>query len=435
MQMPDLKTFVSDRRYAAALGLGISSGLPLPLVYSVQAAWLKDVEVPISTIGLLSEMSIAYKLKFLWAPFLERYELPVLGAWLGRRRGWILLMQFAAAVALGCIAFGNPAHSLTWTIVFSVALGFAASTQDIVIDDWRINAMPAEKMSVITSVLEIGWRVGNLISAAGALYMAQFYGWRAAYLAMAVAMMPGIIATMIAPEPDVASPPSDGQGFVALVVTPIKDLVGRLGSMAWPILLLVAGFRMPGYIAMAMATPLFKTLDYSNADIATVTKLFGFGTGIAATMFAAFLVPRIGLMATLLIGTVAGSSSHLALAWLAVHGGGGHDFWAFAIAVSIDSFAYAFASYVLIMYMSTLTVAKRAGSQFALLSSVVAIPGSMLAAVSGFAVESVGFTWFFVGTSLIGLPVAILCLYVWSVDARVRRASASQPGSGATAST
>jgi PAT family beta-lactamase induction signal transducer AmpG len=184
---------------------------------------------------------------------------------------------------------------------------------------------------------------------------------------------------------------------------------------------MVAGFRMPGYVSNAMAVPLFKALHYSNTDIATVTKLFGFGVGIAGTFVASYVVPRTGTMASLLAGTVFASASHLALAYLAIHGDhGGGEFWLFATAVSIDSFAYAFASIVLITYMSSLTSARHAASQYALLTSLCALPGSVLAGGSGFLIERLGFEWFFVATSLIGVPVAVLCWHVMRLQRRTR---------------
>lgn len=410
-----LRGLAGDRRIAAMLGLGFSSGIPFLLVYVTQSAWLSEAKVPIGILGLLSELTLAYKFKFLWAPFLDRYDAPVFGRWLGRRRGWIIVTQIGVILALTGIAFGDPAHWLAWTIVFSLALGFAGATQDVVIDGWRINVASAERQSLMSSWAEIGWRMGNLVAGAGALYLADAYGWRAAYLCMAVAMAPGLVAALLAPEPDSdrSGAPSHA-GFVETIVAPIRDLIGRLGPMAVPVLLMVAGFRMPGYVSSAMAMPLFKSLHYSNADIATVTKLFGFGVALGGTFLASYIVPRIGIMASLVAGTVFGSASHLSLAYLALHGGdGGGAFWTFAATVSIDSFAYAFASIVLITYMSSLTVTEHAASQYALLTSLCALPGSLLAGASGFVIEATGFVWFFVATSVIGLPVALLCWYVW----------------------
>ena len=417
-----LRHLLSDRRIATMLGLGFSSGIPFLLVYVTQSAWLSEARVPVGILGLMSEMTLAYKFKFVWAPFLDRYDAPVFSRLLGRRRGWIIVSQIAVMLTLAGVAFGDPAHWLAWTIVFSLALGFAGATQDVVIDGWRITVAPADRQALMSSWAEIGWRLGNLAAGAGALYLADGFGWRAAYLCMAALMAPGMIAALLAPEPESdKTVRSERPAFVATITEPIKELITRLGPLAIPVLVMVAGFRMPGYVSSAMAFPLFKSLHYSNTDIATVTKLFGFGVALGGTFLASYVVPRIGMMASLLVGTVFASASHLSLAYLAVHGDhGGGEFWTFAVAVSIDSFAYAFASIVLITYMSSLTATKHAASQYALLTSLCALPGSLLAGASGFIIESLGFEWFFVATSLIGLPVAVSVWYVQRLQERTR---------------
>jgi MFS transporter, PAT family, beta-lactamase induction signal transducer AmpG len=408
---------LADRRYAAMLGLGFSAGIPFLLVYVTQSAWLSEAKVPIETIGLMSELTIAYKFKFVWAPFLDKYDAPIFSALLGRRRGWIIVSQLAIMLALAGVAFGDPAHWMGYTVAFSLALGVAGATQDVTIDGWRITSVPVDKQSVMTAISEMGYRVGTLAAGAGALLLADRYGWRSAYLCMAALMTVGAISAFVAPEPksDITAS-QEHPGFVATVVAPIKEMVTRLGPLALPILLMIAGFRMPGYISSAMAFPLFKSLDYSDTDIATVTKLFGFWVALGATFFSAYIIRRIGLMPSLLLGTVAGSASHLSLAWLSASGGG---FWIFAVAVSIEGFAYAFAQVVLINYMSSLTATELAASQYALLTSLCAFPGSLLAGTSGFIIARTGFTMFFVLTSLIGIPVAALCWYVSRLHADV----------------
>jgi PAT family beta-lactamase induction signal transducer AmpG len=409
---------MADRRYAAMLGLGFSAGIPYLLVYSTQSAWLSEAGVPIETIGLMSELTIAYKFKFVWAPFLERYDAPIFGALLGRRRGWILVSQLAVMLALAGVAFGDPAHWLAYTVAFSIALGVAGATQDVTIDGWRITSVPVEKQSVMTAVSEMGYRVGALAAGAGALLLADRFGWRSAYLGMGALMTVGAISAFVAPEPESDFTASHQHpGFAATVIAPVKEMIGRLGPLALPILIMVAGFRMPGYLTSAMSMPLFKSLAYSDAEIATVTKLFGFWVALGATFFSAYVIRRIGMMPGLLLGTIAGSASHLSLAWLSASGGG--SFWIFAVAVSIEGFAYAFAQVVLINYMSSLTATELAASQFALLTSICAFPGSILAGTSGFVIAQTGFTLFFVLTSLIGIPVAALCWYVMRLHANV----------------
>jgi PAT family beta-lactamase induction signal transducer AmpG len=212
---------------------------------------------------------------------------------------------------------------------------------------------------------------------------------------MAALMLVGIVATLFAPEPlSDMKPHKPHAGFVETIWAPIYDLLKRLGPMAVAILLLVAGFRMPGYIASAMAVPLFKHQGFTNTDIATVTKVFGFWIALGGTFMAGWLIPRIGMMSSLLVGTVAGSASHLAFALHAAHGGdGGKAFWTFALAVGVEGFAYAIASIVLIIYMSTLASVEHAASQFGLPTSLYAFPGSILAGFSGFVIQHTGFVW------------------------------------------
>ena len=192
----------SDRRYAAMLGFGFSSGIPFLLVYVTQSAWLSEAKVPIETIGLMSELTIAYKFKFVCAPFLEKYDAPVFSALLGRRRGWIVVSQLAVMLALAGIAFGDPAQWLSYTVAFSLALGLAGATQDVTIDGWRITSVPVQKQSVMTAIAEMGYRVGTLAAGAGALLLTDRYGWRSAYLCMGALMTVGAISAFVAPEPE-----------------------------------------------------------------------------------------------------------------------------------------------------------------------------------------------------------------------------------------
>jgi MFS transporter, PAT family, beta-lactamase induction signal transducer AmpG len=229
---------------------------------------------------------------------------------------------------------------------------------------------------------------------------------------MAALMTIGALSAILAPEPESdLVVRRDHPGFVATIITPIKELVSRLGPWAVPVLLLIAGFRMPGYLSSAMSVPLFKSLHISDTDIAAATKLFGFWIALGGTFLASYIVRKIGLMTSLLVGTVAGSASHLSLAWLAGTGQG--DFLPFAVAVSVEGLAYSFAQVVLITYMSSLASTEFAASQYALMTSLCALPGSFLAGASGFVIERTGFQDFFIGTSLIGIPVALLAWFVW----------------------
>jgi PAT family beta-lactamase induction signal transducer AmpG len=400
-----------DRRYFAMVGLGFSSGIPYQLVYYTQSAWWTQAGVAIGVIGLLSELAIAYQLKFLWAPFLDSFSPPLIGRWLGRRRGWIMLAQLGCMASLAGVAFGDPGHFLAWTAALTLSLGVFGATQDAAIDGWRINAAPQGKQALMNSFSEIGYRFGTLASGALALSLGQHLGWRASYLIMAALLLAGAGCAWLAPETELDRPARGPRpSFRDILWTPLQDLTTRLGSFAIPVLVLIAGFRLPGYLTAAMSMPLFKHLQYSGDQIALVTKTFGFGIGIAATVFSAWLVRRVGILPSLFIGTAAASASHLSLAWLSAHG---NEFWAFSVAVGIEGFAYVFAQMVLITFMSLIVSKEHATAQFALLTSLCAFLGHQFAAGSGLVVEKVGFTNFFIGCALIGVPVAMLAWWVW----------------------
>ncbi len=311
-----MRHLFSDRRIGAMFGLGFSSGIPFLLVYVTQSAWLSEAKVPISILGLMSELTLAYKFKFVWAPFLDRYDAPLFSRFLGRRRGWIIVSQiWRDVLALAGVAFGDPAHWLAWTVVFSLALCFAGATQDVVIDGWRITVAPVERQALMSSFSEVGWRIGNPVAGAGALYLSDAFGWRAAYLCMAVMMTLGMVAALLAPEPESdKTAKHEHPGFVATVTEPIKELVARLGPIRADPPACGRAFECQATCSSAMAVPLFKSLHYSNTDIATVTKLFGFWVALGGTFLASHVVRRVGLMRALLVGTVLESASHLSLA-------------------------------------------------------------------------------------------------------------------------
>ncbi len=200
------------------------------------------------------------------------------------------------------------------------------------------------------------------------------------------------------------------------------DLLRRYGATIAPILLLVALFRLPDFVSGVMANPLYIDLGFTKSDIATVSKLYGIWIGIAGAFVGGWLTGTLGLMPTLLIGGVAASASHLSLAFLASHPG---RLDLLTLAVSVESFAGGFAGVALIAYMSSLVSPAFAATQYALLSSLYALPGKFVGGLSGYMVEWWGYPRFFATTALIGMPVALLCLFVWRMGAG--RAPALKP--------
>lgn len=407
-----LRDVMTDPTLALMLALGFSSGLPILLVLGTQAARLTEARIPIEQIGMISWVGLCYSLKFFWAPVIDELDVPLLSARLGRRRAWLLVSQIGVALGLLSLAFVRPDHGIVPMIVCSTLTAFAAATQDIVIDGWRIDVAPTERQGVMAATSNFGYRLAILCAGAGALYIADFRGWQAAYLAMTALMSIGIAAGLLSPRlAERARTPEEARSSrMARFIAPLLDLGRRYGPMLAVILVLVALYRLPDFITGVMANPLYISLGFSKSEIATMSKLYGVWIGIGGAFAGGYVITRIGLMPALLIGGVAASSSHLCLAWLAA---AGKSTALLGLSVSVESFAGNFAGAALIAYMSSLTSPLYAASQYALLSSLYALLGKFAGGFSGYAVKAIGFSAFFAASSLIGVPVALLCLYVW----------------------
>lgn len=413
-----LRVILADRTLMLMLALGFSSGLPLLLVLGTQTLRLARVGVAPETIGLITWVGLWYSLKYFWAPVIDEVDPPLFARRLGRRRAWLLIAQILVVLGLVGMAFADPGpHALAWIVACSTFTAFAAATQDIVIDGWRIDVAPVERQGVMAATGNLGYRLALLCSGALAPVIAQRLGWTQAYLAMACLMPIGMVAGLLSSRlPDRGGSRPSIRGFIE----PLADLGHRYGLMLAAILLLVALYRLPDFLTGIMANPLYVKLDFSNDQIAGMVKGYGVWVGIAGAFAGGLAIVRLGLMPALLIGGIAASASHLCLALLAASG---KSLALLALSVSVENFAGNFAGAALIAYMSSLTSPLYAASQYALMSSLYALVGKILGGFSGYAVKAYGFPAFFTASSTIGIPVAVLVLFVWSRQ----RAAARRP--------
>ena len=399
------------------LAFGYSAGLPFLLVFGTLSVWMRESGIALTTIGMFSWLALAYTLKFLWSPVIDGVDVPVLSRLLGRRRAWMIVCQ--ALIAVGLIGMGltGPTVNIVLLAVFAFLVGLGSATQDVVVDGWRIDAAPIEKQGIMAAAYQLGYRLALLCAGAGALYIAEFLSWRTAYLSMAALMAVGFVACLLSPVVD-RSPEGEaaarrGFDFVRGIKEPVLDLYRRLGPLFFPVLVMVALYRLPDFVAGVMANPLYVDLGFSKTDIANVSKLYGIWIGILGAFAAGILVSLIGLRTTLLIGAVACAASNLAYTWLFYEGA---RIEVLVVAISIDNFSAGFAGTVLIAYMSGLTAAGFVATQYALLSSLYALPGKFVGGVSGFIVTSYGYPAFFAMTAAVGIPVVLLCLWVTRGD-------------------
>lgn len=449
-RLAGMAAIYAERRILIMLFLGFSSGLPFMLVFGTMSAWLREAGISRTEIGLMSYVGLAYTIKFLWAPVIDRIELPFFHARLGRRRAWMILAQVIVALALLGISVCDPSVALMPIALLALMLAFASATQDISVDAWRIEAASDEKQGAMAAAYQLGYRFAIIASGAGALYVAQYVSWHAAYLAMAALMSVGVAAALLAPRLAEAHAPVIGEeaveeltrrldvrgragrvvtGIYRALVAPFVDFFGRKGWAALAILALIGLYRVPDFVMGVMANPLYIDLGFSLATIATVVKLFGVWMTIAGAIVGGLVVARIGVMRSLFIGATAVMFTNFLFSWLATQGG---DVAALTIAIGSENFSGGFAGTCLIAYMSSLTNHEFTATQYALFSSFYALPGKLLGGLSGYMVdwwsaqapvrdfliaraplltaETAGYVPFFITTGLMALP-AILILF------------------------
>src|SRR4051794_35827664 len=221
---------LADARVVLMLALGFSSGLPLLLVLGTFSARLAFSDIDVKTIGLFSYLALPYSLKFLWSPVVDRFDLPILVPWLGRRRAWMVFSQLCVAAALTLMAFADPGRHLALLGLGAFLVAFSAATQDVVIDGWRIDAVGTEMQGVMAATSNLGYRLALITSGAGALVLADRAGWTVAYLAMAALMGVGTLAALAAPVIDRGAPEPQGMEGAA-VVRPVS----RFRALADPV--------------------------------------------------------------------------------------------------------------------------------------------------------------------------------------------------------
>jgi len=420
-----------DRRVLAMLLLGFSAGLPFMLVFSTLSAWLREVGIERATIGMLSWVGIIYSIKFFWAPIVDRLEVPLLGRLLGRRRSWMLLAQAGIAFGLFRLAHTDPTAHLGTMAALALLVAFSSATQDIAIDAWRIETAPQSMQGVMAAAYQLGYRIAIMVGSAGALWIAADFGWTAAYTAMAACVGVGVLTTLLVAEPQPSVSERTiaqeqrviawlerrahwpdfarqlGSWFVGAVVCPLTDFLSRYGTrLALLILAFIASYRLTDFTMGVMANPFYLDIGYTLKEIAAVAKGFGVVMSILGTVLGGVAVAKLGTVRSLALGSILVIGSNLlfvTLAWQPDPGIAG-----LAMVVSADNLAMGVAGTALIAYLSSLTSAAYTATQYALFSSMYALPGKLLMGTSGFVVDAIGYPWFFVYTSTLGLPALVL---------------------------
>lgn len=474
-----LAVFV-ERRALVMLALGFASGLPNLLIFDTLSLWLREAGLSLKVISIFALATLSYSLKFLWAPLIDRTQVPGLTRLLGHRRSWMIVLQALLMIGLWMISGVDPARDLALMAAFAALVAFVSATQDIVIDAWRIEAAPTEKQGAMAAAYQWGYRIAMIVAGAAPLLIAETYGWSTSYAVMAALMLAGVAGVLGAPrEKEHVIRPIHAEGLPRRAALELPEWIARLAVFAFGALLLGSGLaadasllaaglnslglpaaaeavkaawemkpqgvyvqllsvaaglgiivvailpipglktrpgvylfaalgdplvdflkRYKGVAALILAliclyrlsdfvlnimNPFYADLGFSKIEIAEVRKVFGVVATVIGVGLGGFLVARLGMMRALVIGAFAGPISNLAFGWLALQG---PQLWALFVAIGVDNIAGGVSGTCLIAYMSSLTSAGFTATQYALFSSLYALPGKLIASQSGRIVES-----------------------------------------------
>ena len=418
-------------RVLVMLALGFSSGLPFLLVGNTFGFWLRDEGTGLAAIGFISWVGIAYSLQWAWGPFLDR--VPAL-KFLGQRRGWLLLTQLLLVAGLAGMAVTGLGHGLAVLGALALVVAFASSVQDIAIAAWRIEiARDADELGLLTAANTMAYRVAMICTDSLILISAQHLGWQASYGLCAVAMVVGIGATLLAPEPERAdevmtakekeAPLWTARGLFDAVAGPFVAFFKKHGMMALVMLLAITLYRLPDFVRGPMVNPFFHDLGMSKDAVGFSRAVVGLGTTFLGTLAAGLVSVRLGLMRTLIFGAVLQALGVAANAVLIYTGS---DLPMFMLVMGIDDFALGFAGISLVAYMSSLTSLGYVATQYALLSSAYALAGKFLKGFSGSIVDALtpglglmpAYAVLFLGSASIAIPSIALFLIL---DRHARR--------------
>lgn len=394
---PTLLQALTDKRMVAVLFMSFASGLPFNLTSFTLQAWLASEHVTIKTIGLFGLVGVPYNLRFLWAPLLDRYSVPILG----RRRGWILVFQACLAVSIAIMGFCSPTDDLTTLALAAIMVAFFSATQDIVIDAYRVDTIPPHERAVAAAVTAFGYRTAAMLAGAALVVIAAHLGWRLAFLVVAALMIATMITTVRAPEPTGSIRPP--QTLVQAVWLPLKNLVSQKGALGFLCLVLLykAGdaFALSLYSAFMLRGPGF-TLDELSAGKLTMTIATIVGVSLGGWLYL-----RLGMFRSLMIFGIFQALTNLLYMWLALVG---HQFWLLIFATALDTLAGGMGQAAFVAFLMSLCNASFSATQYALLAAMATLPRNITGAIAGIVAPAVGWPKFFVITCITAVPGLIL---------------------------
>ncbi|GAX37934.1 AmpG family muropeptide MFS transporter [Nodularia sp. NIES-3585] len=388
-----------SRKMAALTLIGFSSGLPLFLTSRTLQAWMTVEGVDLTAIGLFSLVGIPYSLKFIWSPLIDRFAVPILG----RRRGWLITLQIGLLIAIALMAFQQPKQALQLLAVNAVAIAFLSASQDIAADAYRTDVLEELELGAGAAVFVLGYRIALLFTGSLALILADILPWSSVYLVMALGMGIGIIATLFAPEPKETSPP---ESLAAAVILPFGEFFQRQGVVqAILLLLFIVLYKLGDSFVNNMSTPFLLQTGFTQTDIGTIQGGMGLIATIVGTLSGGVILSKIGLNRSLWLFGALQAVSNLAYYVLANIG---QNYQALVLTINIENFCGGLGTAAFVAFLMNMCNQRFSATQYALLSSFMAVSRDILVAPAGTIAKSTGWPLFFIISIVAAIPGLLL---------------------------
>lgn len=405
-------------RPLGAFLLGVSSGFPLTLLLATMSFWLSRIGIDKKTIGFLVALTTPYTLKFLWAPLIDGIAIPGLARLVGQRRAWLYVVQALLFVAVIRLGASDPAHHLGRFALWAIVTAFLSATQDIVIDAYRIETLAEDELAQGTATNQVGYRTGNLLAAAGTVWLASGeglgLGWAHAYGLSALLVLPGAVASLwLGPGKRTAV----REGFTAKafgdflrhnVVAPFADFLRRPGALV--ILLFVATYKLGDAVGQTMLSPMIVAQGFSDTAYVAINKLVGFWCLVAGSLVAGGLIARFGMVRLLFGAGAIMIGANLLFAAVALTG---HSNLMLALAVGTENLFAAISLTVFATYLAGLSSTAFTATQYALLSSVAVLARTYATTPSGYVASALGWPGFYLFCAALGLPGLLVLALLW----------------------
>jgi len=404
-----LQVFQS-RKMVALLWLGFASGLPLYLTSKTLQAWMTVEGIQLSAIGLFSLVGLPYSLKFLWSPLLDRFVPP----FLGRRRGWLVIMQIGLVIAIAAMALQNPKQSLQLLAINSLVIAFLSASQDIAFDAYRTDILEPLEMGAGAAVSVLGYRIALLVTGALALILADRTSWQVVYLLLSLVMGIGILASLWAPEPKLQPQPPDS--LREAVTLPFIEFFQRLGTLRGSaVLVFIVLYKLGDSLVNNMSLPFLLKTGFTQTDVGAIQGGMGLLATIVGVLAGGAVLSKLGIARSLWVFGGLQAISNLTYLGLAQVG---KNYPFMVVAINIENFCAGLGTAAFVAFFMSLCNQRFSATQFALFSSLMAVSQNILVAPAGRLVEATGWTWFFIITIFASLPgLMLLPIFApWNAD-------------------